>query len=95
MFLPGKENVELNARRKSKIEKKNDSGFPQGVSNFTDTYVPRVEICNEITTSFQIYKKVSTTTPYILFYLPNGGKLSKMLLLKSILAFFYHFNLTD
>ena len=47
-------------------------------------HVPRVEICNEITTSFQIYKKVSTTTPYILFYLPNGGKLSKMLLLKSI-----------
>ena len=37
------------------------------------------KICNEITTSFQIYKKVSTTTPYILFYLPNGGNLSKML----------------
>ena len=35
--------------------------------------------CNEITTSFQIYKKVSTTTPCILFYLPNGGNLSKML----------------
>ena len=32
------------------------------------------KICNEITTSFQIYKKVSTTTPCILFYLPNGGK---------------------
>ena len=37
------------------------------------------KICNEITTSFQIYKKVSTTTPCILFYLPNGGNLSKML----------------
>ena len=38
-----------------------------------------IKICNEITTSFQIYKKVSTTTLCILSYLPNGGNLSKML----------------
>ena len=41
-------------------------------------HVPRVEICNEITTCFQIYKKVSPyTTHFILFYLPNGGKFVK------------------
>ena len=41
-------------------------------------HLPRVEICNEITTCFQIYKKVSPyTTPFILFYLPNGGKFAK------------------
>ena len=75
MFLPEKEK----ARRTSKIEKKKWRGAASRSIKFYG-HVPREEICNEITTCVQIYKKVSCyATPFILFVYQMGENLSKRL----------------
>ena len=53
------------------------------------------KICNEITTSFQIYKKVSSTTPAFFFIYQMGEICPKCSFFKSILTFFYNCKLTD
>ena len=64
--------------KEKKNRKKKWLGVPSRSSIKFYGHLPRVEICNEITTCFQIYKKVSSyTTPFILFYLPDGGKFVK------------------
>ena len=56
-------------------------------------HVPPVEICNEITTSFQICKKSALQPPTFFFIYQMGESCPKCSFLKSIKeAFIYHFN---
>ena len=76
MFLPEQEK----ARRKSKIEKKkNGAGLPQGVSNFTDTYLEK-KFAMKLQLAFKSTKKSAVMQPPSFFFIYQMGEnLSKRL----------------
>ena len=82
------------SKEKQNSKKKNGAGLPQGVSNFTDTYLEK-KFAMKLQLAFKSTKKSAVMQPPSFFLFTKWGKIcQKGSFNKSILAFFYHFNLT-